>query len=256
MPKLIAMLRVKDGILFVEKWLENMDKLVDEIVVVDNGSTDGTYEILKKHSKVVAIERTEGFHEGRDKILAYELTRKCKPDWILWLDVDEVFEDRVTRDKLNKMMKSRMFTRYFFRRFHFHKDEKHVEASYDKLLAICTPDRVLWKEQSGGYFRNLKIHNGLICGIKGLYKVSPFRIKHIGNVNKEYLERKTDIYLSIDPERSDMYIKHRDQDVKTLRWYEYDKNPIPVIFINIFLTLLMMKKLSIYAIKKLIGILK
>jgi len=46
MPKLVAMLRVKDGILFAEQWLARTSELVDEIVAVDNGSTDGTYEIL------------------------------------------------------------------------------------------------------------------------------------------------------------------------------------------------------------------
>ena len=42
MAKLIVMLRVKDGIYFVHEWLACFEKLVDEIVVLDNGSTDGT----------------------------------------------------------------------------------------------------------------------------------------------------------------------------------------------------------------------
>lgn len=254
MPKLVAMVRVKDGILFVEKWLENMTGLVDEIVVVDNGSTDGTYEILKEHPKVVAIEQTQGFHEGRDKILAYQLARERKPDWILWLDIDEIFEDRLTRDRLEKMMKSRVFTRYFFRRFHFHKDYHHFEASPDKLWGICRPDRVLWKEHRKGYFRNLKIHNGLICGIPGLFKVSNIRIKHIGNVDKNYLNRKTDIYLSVDPDRADMYIKHREQKVKTRHWYEYHENPLIVTFENIFFNFLMFNNTSFSVLKKIFRI--
>ena len=66
MSKLIALLRVKDGILFADEWLKVMEKLVDEIVVVDNGSTDGTFELFSRHKLVVDIIQTFGFDEGRD----------------------------------------------------------------------------------------------------------------------------------------------------------------------------------------------
>jgi len=131
--KLVVMVRVKDGILFVRDWLANMERLVDEIVVVDNGSTDGTYEILKNHPKVVEIERTKGFNEGRDKILAYELARKRNPDWCLWLDIDEIFEESLTRKHIERMMRSRVFNKYLFRPFHFFGNIIHYEASKEAL---------------------------------------------------------------------------------------------------------------------------
>jgi len=238
MPKLVAMLRVKDGILFIDEWLRRMSSLVDEIVVVDNGSTDGTLEILQRHPKVVAIARTEGFEEGRDKILAYQLARERKPDWVLWLDVDEFFEGRLTRGKLEKMMTSKLVTRYFFRRFHFHKDHNHFEARLDKLIYTSRPDRVLWKEQPCGYFQPLRIHNGLVQGIRGLPWISNIRIKHLGAVNRDYLNRKTNVYLSIDPLRSQMYIRHRDQVLPTWKWYEYQERPFLVKMQNLFFGLL------------------
>ncbi len=53
--KLVVMLRVKDGMQFVHEWLHCFEKLADEFVVLDNTSTDGTYEVLKAHPKVVEL---------------------------------------------------------------------------------------------------------------------------------------------------------------------------------------------------------
>jgi len=76
------MLRAKDWILFIEKWLGRMENLVDKIVIVDNGSTDGTYEIIKSHPKVTMLEQTEGFHEGRDRIMLLKMAKSRNPDWL------------------------------------------------------------------------------------------------------------------------------------------------------------------------------
>jgi len=215
MPKLVAMVRVKDGINYIELWLENMSELVDEIVAVDNGSSDGTYEILQRHPKVVAVERTEGFDEGRDKILLYRIARECDPDWLLWLDVDEVFEKRMTRKKLDRMMSSKFITRYSFRRFHLFGDKHHFMASVPMLWDISWPTRDLWKEQPTAYFADLKIHNGPVRGVKGFFHFSTIRILHWGFLYPDDMKKKTRSYIKLDPDRQEMYEKHRDMEPST-----------------------------------------
>ncbi len=46
--RLIALLRVKDGEPYLADWLSAVSTFADEVVVVDNGSTDATMEILSK----------------------------------------------------------------------------------------------------------------------------------------------------------------------------------------------------------------
>jgi len=48
----------KDELKFIDKWLENMSE-ADYIVVLDTGSTDGTYEFLKKDPRVTRVEQKE-----------------------------------------------------------------------------------------------------------------------------------------------------------------------------------------------------
>lgn len=219
------MLRVKDGILFINQWLENMSRLVDEIVVVDNGSTDGTLEILRSHPKVVSIDCTEGFDEGRDKILAYERVRERKPDWVLWLDVDEIFEDGLTRQHLDRLMASRYVKRYFFRRFHM-IDERHFNANYYWFTTTCWPDRIMWREQQTGYFSNANFNNGLIQGIRGLQWISHYRIRHLGYIDKDYVVRKTNIYRSVDPSLEDIYATMRHENPWPWKWREFSEAPM------------------------------
>ena len=235
--KLVCMLRVKDGMLFARDWLKKTEALVDEIVVVDNGSTDGTLELLRDSPKVVSIDETVGFDEGRDKILVYNRAREQNPDWILWIDIDEIFEDRLDRNVLDRLMASERYSRYWFRRFHLHEREDRFEAGLSKMFEIAWPDRVMWRNQDSGYFEYQKIHCNLIKGITGKSAITSYRIKHYGSLNKEYLHKKTDLYISVDPNRENMYLKNRDQKLKTLRWCEYKSNPLYVSFINVLLTL-------------------
>lgn len=224
MPKLVVMLRIKDGIFFVYEWLSNIEKLADEIVVVDNGSTDGTYEVLKAHPKVVDIVCTEGFNEGRDKNLLYAHARKRKPDWCLWIDVDEIFEPELTRKHFDRLMKWPFINKYGFRRFHF-IDREYFAGSRTRLYYSAGHDRLMWRESPTGYFEDLIIDSPNVKGIKGLKWNTNFRIKHLGYINKEIVDRKAEIYRAIIPEKEstfqEMYL-HNEQPVK---WIDDRNSP-------------------------------
>jgi glycosyltransferase involved in cell wall biosynthesis len=233
MPKLVLLLRVKDGIFFVKEWLERYETLVDEIVVLDNGSTDGTYEVLKAHPKVVDTLRTEGYNEGRDKNLMYELARKRKPDWCLWLDIDEIMEPQITRAKLNRLMRNRFVSRYAFRRFHF-IDREHFAGSWYWLNYSSGPDRILWREQPSGYFQNLIIDSPNVKGIKGLKMSTHIRLKHLGYIRKDLVDKKADIYRAIIPEKESIIQSMYVQNEKPIRWIDSRNHP-KVIGLNLLL---------------------
>src|SRR6185312_7243724 len=95
--KLTAVLRIKDQILTIDDCMTKLSELADDIIIVDGESTDGTVEAYKKYPKIKKVITLAGFDEGRDKNLLIEEARKLNPDWILWIDADEIFEKHFTR---------------------------------------------------------------------------------------------------------------------------------------------------------------
>ncbi|BBH54443.1 glycosyltransferase family 2 protein [Fluviispira sanaruensis] len=83
--KLTAIVITKNEEKNIARCLSSLD-FVDEIIIVDSGSTDKTIEIAKKFSKVCVIQ-TKWYGFVENKRIAVE---KAEHDWILWVDADEV----------------------------------------------------------------------------------------------------------------------------------------------------------------------
>jgi glycosyltransferase involved in cell wall biosynthesis len=77
--------------------LSSVQKAVDEIIIVDTGSTDKTKEIASKFTdKVYDFEWIDDFSAARNKAFSY-----ATMDYQMWLDADDV----VTEENLEKLLK-------------------------------------------------------------------------------------------------------------------------------------------------------
>lgn len=76
---------VKNEENFLEGCLESVKDIVDEIVIVDTGSTDKTIEIAQKYNaKIFHFDWIDDFAAARNESLKH-----CTGKWILYLDADE-----------------------------------------------------------------------------------------------------------------------------------------------------------------------
>ncbi|MED1204356.1 glycosyltransferase family 2 protein [Heyndrickxia acidicola] len=88
---------VKNEEEFIDKCLTSVKDLVDEIIIVDTGSTDRTIEICQSHGAVIEKFKWNGsFADARNFGI-----NKATGEWILWLDADEEL-DSLDKDKLHK----------------------------------------------------------------------------------------------------------------------------------------------------------
>lgn len=76
---------VKNEERFLEECLESVKDVVNQIVIVDTGSTDRTAEIARSyHAEVLSFPWQDDFAAARN-----ESIKHATGDWILWMDADE-----------------------------------------------------------------------------------------------------------------------------------------------------------------------
>lgn len=99
-PLISLSMIVKNEEEMLEECLKSVKNLVDEIVIVDTGSTDKTVEIAKKYdAKIHYFKWVDDFAAARNESL-----KNCSGEWILYLDADERLKE-IDTTKLRQMLK-------------------------------------------------------------------------------------------------------------------------------------------------------
>mgnify|MGYP001592806852 FL=1 len=232
--KLTAVLRVKDEILCIKECLSKLSTLTDEIIVLDNGSTDGTLEAIGEFNKVVKIIHTEGYHEGRDMCFLLEEAKKRNPDWILWMDGDEVFEQNFTRSAIDEYMKSK-YSKILFKLCHFWLSKEYFRLDSFFFSYTMGPQRSMWRNVPSAYFSSKKMHHGDIRGIIGKTYISPYRIKHFGCIDRKKMREKYERYVAVDDTNERTYkLLNPDAKVVKIKFVEFKNKLTNKIYILIY----------------------
>src|ERR1700690_1035136 len=93
MARLSAYLIVKNEARDLRGCLDSLKGLAEELVVVDDLSTDNTLSIARERGAKVFSRKLEGF--GSQKQFALE---QCTGDWVLSIDADERVTQKLARE--------------------------------------------------------------------------------------------------------------------------------------------------------------
>lgn len=106
-PSISANIICYNNIKSIEACLKSLEGAVDEIVVVDGGSTDGTLEVLKKYNcKIIENKDWQGYSYQRNLCIKNSIG-----DWIIKLDSDEFLSEEL-RANLKKICSSKIYSAY------------------------------------------------------------------------------------------------------------------------------------------------
>ncbi|EKQ57008.1 MULTISPECIES: TPR domain-containing glycosyltransferase [unclassified Clostridium] len=166
---------VKNEEEYLPKCLSSIKDIIDEIIIVDTGSTDKTVEIAKTFgAKIYYFKWNNNFSEARNESLKY-----ATKDWILILDADdELFEeDRKTfKALLNSKLDEKAI--YYFETLSYYGS--NIEKGD---IAININPR-LFKNNRGIHYKG-EVHNQLVF-YQGEYNAicDSIKIHHYGYLDK------------------------------------------------------------------------
>lgn len=191
---------------YLERVLEHAGRYIDQAVILDDASEDDTVALCKKNLENIPLyiesNQETRFHEENNlRKQLWEMTTAANPDWILCLDGDEIFEDRMI-DIVHLLMDQPSFDFYQFPLYdmwdelHYREDEYwYAHRNFRPLLVRYQPNfEYKWNEipqHCGRFPNNINFLRGCQCTV---------RLKHYGWAKESIRKQKYKRYLTLDPE--------------------------------------------------------
>jgi hypothetical protein len=210
--------------------LEHAVQYIDSAVIIDDCSTDETVNLCSSILKntqfyIVHNNETKFKNEVNLRRQQWEYTISTNPDWIINLDADEIFENKMVT-KIKELVDIPYFYYYtshlydFWNSTHYREDQYWNAHFYHKIFLVrFVPEyKYTWQ--------NTPQHCGRIPNniteLRGLY--TDMRLKHFGWADEESRVKKYKRYMELDPNgvygNIEQYNSILDPNPTLVRWIE------------------------------------
>ncbi len=126
----------------IARSLQSLQGLTDDVVVYDNGSTDGTQELVRSFPVRLFEGNWEGFGKTKAKAVAL-----AKYDWILGLDADEAIDEELKQVLLNWVPDNdRTVYSFAYRNFLGERHLRFGEWGRDRHIRLFNRRQVHWDD--------------------------------------------------------------------------------------------------------------
>lgn len=140
MQRLSVVIVCKNGAAVIGETIKSFSGLTDDILIYDNGSTDGTQQIVKQSEAKLFEGNWEGFGKTKNKANAL-----AKYDWILSLDADEAIDEELKKNLLHLDLPDEMKVYEFkFKNFLGNKWLRFGEWGDDKHIRLFNRQNINW----------------------------------------------------------------------------------------------------------------
>ncbi|USB34390.1 glycosyltransferase family 2 protein [Paenibacillus sp. YPG26] len=230
-PKLTLSMVVKnESGRYLEKVIAEHKKYVDEVVIIDDGSTDNTADICKEYFDgipvhLVSNKLSKFSNEVELRKQQWKETISTNPEWILNLDADEMFETRFHME-LPKLLGQTQTDVFCFRLYDFWNEDHYREDSFWRSHKTYRPFLLRYRPNFEYTWQETPQHCGRFPNniLKLTHALSDLRLKHFGWMSEEDRARKFDRYMKLDPQGKfgclAQYLSIGDEHPHLVRWIE------------------------------------
>jgi len=178
----------KNESLRIEKTIKSVIDLVDEVIVIDSGSIDGTQKIASDLGCFVKTKEWNGY--GLQKRFGEDA---CRNDWLLNLDADEYLTKDVAEEIVELFKNIRKYSFYSFKvTAIYHKWKKpRFLSSYHKCVRLY--------DKNIGRFSESAVHDSVIT-LNHKIKMIKNPIYHNSVMSYTHLINKQNSYIKLQAE--------------------------------------------------------
>ncbi len=184
-----AVIITKNEAHIIGNTLQSLQKVTNDIVIVDSGSTDETVAICKKFSATVIETDWDGYGINKNKGI-----KVAKYDWILSLDADEAIDTELQQNLRQLTLNNELEVFDIrFKNFFCNKWIRFGEWGFDRHIRLFNRQKVCWNIAA--------VHENLV--FPGEVKVSRLKgnILHYTVHNRQEYDAKTDHYARMNAKK-------------------------------------------------------
>lgn len=229
--RLTAMMQVRnEADRFLESVLKELSEFVDDIVIVDDASTDDTVKLCRsfpKVKKLVTLQESKFHREWELRECLWQLACSTEPDWLLSVDADEFYEDKA-KSRMNELINQDQYDWVGFRIFDFWGGTTHyredslwrIHQRHTRTLVRYMPEFYYYHPPMDHHVPRLPLSYAALPGF-----LAELRIKHHGwAVSTEERYSKYLRYMERDPKGEWGSLEHYqsilDENPKLVEWKE------------------------------------
>jgi hypothetical protein len=228
MEPLAVLIPVRNGTEYLPALLDQLRRLADLVVALDDGSTDETRQVLAADSTITHLltRPVRPTYEGWDDLsnrnaLLQKLTSLSYVGWVLFLDADELLDERDART-LREMIASRRLDKglaYAVRVFRMVHDLDHFYK--DPFIAYRLFHFSPGYQIEGGRLHFFPIPREIPTS---QWRETAIRVKHRSSLTAELRQKRFMKYVEADPDNKfqPSYRNLVDEPLRVRHWSETD----------------------------------
>ena len=189
MQRLSVVIVCKNGAKVIGETIKSFSGLTDDILIYENGSTDGTKEIVIQSNARLVEGSWEGFGKTKNKANAL-----AKYEWILSLDADEAIDEELKESLLKQdLADDQNVFEFKFKNFLGSKWLRFGEWGNDKHIRLFNRMKIKWNDAD--------VHESLLLPKDVKIISTPGYVLHKTATNFSEYENKMENYAALNAEK-------------------------------------------------------